>query len=90
MTSDSGCPSTSSIARYSIPSGVWPKSWMVIVFGWESAEAARASCMKRLTACMSSATPPWRTFTATRRPTIAWVAVYTAPIPPCPSFPSIL
>ena len=82
-------PLTSSITRYSSPSSVCPKSWMVIVLGCDSADAALASCMKRFTALTSVATFFASTLIATSRPTAVWVPRNTAPIPPAPSFESM-
>ena len=47
-------PSMYSITMYGVPSAA-PTSWMVTMFGWFSAEAERASCVKRVSVSRSPA-----------------------------------
>src|ERR1700726_2662169 len=59
---------------------------MVQIFGWFSAEAARASRRNRSSAVGSFATSPGRNFSATCRSRLTSSALKTTPIPPPPNF----
>ena len=60
-------PSTNSQAMKCVPAAS-PMSWIVMMFGWFSADAALASRMNRARLSWSSADVAGRTFSATRRP----------------------
>jgi hypothetical protein len=75
-------PSSSSIARYTTPSSVAPKSKMRTVLGDLSLLAARASRSKRRMASGSSAAQPFKTFNATFRSSDSCRASHTSPIAP--------
>ena len=66
ISSRSVCPSTTSMTMKGRPE-VWPISWMVMMFGWLSEEAARASWAKRPMRLVSAAKRSGRNFTATSR-----------------------
>lgn len=55
------------------------------MFGWLSAAAARASCVKRCRRSPSAEKDDGRTLIATSRPKRGSRARYTSPIPPAPS-----
>ncbi len=59
-------------------------SWMVTIFGWFRAEAARASWTKRRRRDSSVRRSAGRTLIATSRPRRVSRARYTSPIPPAP------
>src|SRR5579864_2084400 len=58
---------------------------MEMIFGWLSAEAARASCSNLCRRSGSDADDEARTLMATRRLRLLCVARYTSPMPPAPS-----
>src|ERR1043166_3845472 len=73
-----GCPFMSSM------------SWMVQMPGWFSCDAARASRTKRSSDFRSCSMFSGINFRATWRPRRVSSASYTTPIPPPPSFPTML
>ena len=83
MRSASVRPSTSSIVRNSRPSAS-STEWIVTMFGWFSAAAARASRSKRSRLSGSLATRSGSTLSATRRWSFVSSASYTSPMPPRP------
>jgi hypothetical protein len=69
--------------------GSVPTSKMVQMLGWFSAEAARASRLKRSRVCADTLAPPGKTLMATTRSSRVSLARYTSPMPPAPSSVSI-
>src|SRR6266496_3902018 len=84
MTASSVFPGTYSITMKSFPSAD-SISWMVTMFGWLRAEAARASWTKRRRRLSSAIRSAGRTLIATSRPRRVSRARYTSPIPPAPT-----
>ena len=74
---------------YARPSESVPYATMSMMFGWPIWLTARASWMNRSTAIGDRDTPGFKILIAARLPITGWVALYTTPMPPRPSSPSM-